>query len=201
MTREEAIEVIKQDIPCEHDTDLIEALEMAIKALSQEPCDDAISRQAVINAIENDCMRGGLGSCFACYNDAQAFRGEIEKLPPVTQKSGKWIKKEDDTCWWYACSECEQEPLKNRWNAEFDLEDGDTMPEHMDLEYKGVKIDFHCRPMWIPFSERLPKPFEHCLITTTDGEVIYHYDDGHYSKYKAWMPLPKPYKAESEENE
>ena len=52
---------------------------------------------------------------------------------------------------------------------------------------------------WIPFSERLPKPFEHCLITTTDGEVIYHYDDGHYSKYKAWMPLPEPYKAESEE--
>ena len=37
MTREEAIEVIEQDIPCEHDTDLIEALEMAIKALEQEP--------------------------------------------------------------------------------------------------------------------------------------------------------------------
>ena len=128
---------------------------MAIQALSQEPCYDAISRQAVINAIENDCMRGGLGSCFACYNDAQAFRGEIEKLPSVTQKpnfcasckhntdneicleceydgitrgmtryesvtqksgTGHWIKKEDDTCWWYACSECEQEPLKNRWN-------------------------------------------------------------------------------------
>lgn len=39
MTREEAIEIIKQDIPCEHDTDLIEALEMAIKALEQESCD------------------------------------------------------------------------------------------------------------------------------------------------------------------
>ena len=39
MTREEAIEVIEQDIPCEHDTDLIEALEMAIKALEQEPFD------------------------------------------------------------------------------------------------------------------------------------------------------------------
>jgi DNA-directed RNA polymerase subunit RPC12/RpoP len=37
MTREEAIEVLQQDIPCEHDTDLIEALEMAIQALSQEP--------------------------------------------------------------------------------------------------------------------------------------------------------------------
>ena len=34
----------------------------------------------------------------------------------------------------------------NKWIAEFDLEDGDTMPEHMDLEYKGAKLDFHCRP-------------------------------------------------------
>lgn len=34
----------------------------------------------------------------------------------------------------------------SKWIAEFDLEDGDTMPEHMDLEYKGVKLDFHCRP-------------------------------------------------------
>ena len=39
MTREESIEIIKQDIPCEHDTDLIEALEMAAKALEQEPCE------------------------------------------------------------------------------------------------------------------------------------------------------------------
>ena len=44
----------------------------------------------------------------------------------------------------------------SKWIAEFDLEDGDTMPEHMDLEYKGAKIDFHCRPMWIPCSEKLP---------------------------------------------
>lgn len=35
----------------------------------------------------------------------------------------------------------------NKWIAEFELEDGDTMPEHMDLEYKGTRIDFHCRPL------------------------------------------------------
>lgn len=35
----------------------------------------------------------------------------------------------------------------NKWIAEFDLEDSDTMPEHMDLEYKGAKIDFHCKPL------------------------------------------------------
>lgn len=44
----------------------------------------------------------------------------------------------------------------NKWIAEFELEDGDTMPKHMDLNYMGAKIDFHCRPMWIPVSERLP---------------------------------------------
>lgn len=94
MTREEAIKLLRNwdGVYIGYSSDEVEeALDMAIKALSQEPCEDVVSRQAVINAIENDCMRGGLGSCFACYNDAQAFRGEIEKLPSVTQKSGKWI--------------------------------------------------------------------------------------------------------------
>ena len=31
-------------------------------------------------------------------------------------KTGHWIKNEDDTCWWYVCSECGQVPLKNIWN-------------------------------------------------------------------------------------
>ena len=46
---------------------------------------------------------------------------------------------------------------------------------------------------WIPCCERLPKAFEHCLWTTTDGKVVYHYCDGQFSKYIAWMPLPEPY--------
>lgn len=44
----------------------------------------------------------------------------------------------------------------NKWIAEFDLEDGDTMPEHMDLEYKGAKIDFHCKPLE-------QEPCENCI--------------------------------------
>ena len=35
----------------------------------------------------------------------------------------------------------------SKWIAEFDLEDGDTMPEHMDLTYNGAKLDFHCTPL------------------------------------------------------
>ena len=55
MTREEAIEImktIKADcyiISTEEDK---QAFEMAIQALSQEPCDDAISREAVLDGIE-----------------------------------------------------------------------------------------------------------------------------------------------------
>ena len=48
MTREEAIEVIEQDIPCELDTDLIEALEMAIKALEQMPVTTTAGEGGVI---------------------------------------------------------------------------------------------------------------------------------------------------------
>lgn len=66
MTREEAIAYYKKNairikgIMAEEDEALkdrffqtLEATEMAIKALEQEPCEDAISREAVIKAITN----------------------------------------------------------------------------------------------------------------------------------------------------
>ena len=52
MTREEAIEIIKYSIGVLPVTDrAVSALDMAIKALKQEPCEDAISRQAAIEKI------------------------------------------------------------------------------------------------------------------------------------------------------
>lgn len=95
----------------------------------------------------------------------------------------------------------------SKWIAEFELEDGDTMPEHMDLNYMGAKIDFHCRPMWIPCSEQLPEKNCRCL-TTNEGWGLFKVDwnawiDGQWlypnEKPIAWMPLPEPYKAESED--
>lgn len=65
----------------------------------------------------------------------------------------------------------------NKWIAEFELEDGDTMPEHMDLQYKGGIIDFHCRPMWIPCSERLPEKYGWYQVTLKDGRVSRLYYD------------------------
>lgn len=46
-------------------------------------CEDAVSRQSVIDAIEDD-NRNGHYSCFASNNDAQCFKQIIKELPKVT---------------------------------------------------------------------------------------------------------------------
>lgn len=78
----------------------------------QEPCDDAINRQAVHRQINKWVASG------ESEKSLLSLHNRIDTLPPVNPqpKTGHWIKKEDNTCWWYVCSECEQEPLKNRWN-------------------------------------------------------------------------------------
>ena len=98
----------------------------------------------------------------------------------------------------------------NKWIAEFDLEDGDTMPEHMDLNYMGAQIDFHCRPMWIPCKERLPDKSGEYYTTYEIKDKKYmgsRFFDAEYSLFSgaslvtvlAWMPLPEPYKEEGDE--
>lgn len=100
----------------------------------------------------------------------------------------------------------------NKWIAEFELEDGDTMPEHMDLEYKGARLDFYCRPMWIPISERLPEDYIHVLCQFYLGGMgecylahgAFHVVGGLVmtcNEVVAWMPLPEPYKEESDDKE
>ncbi len=61
-------------------------------------------------------------------------------------------------------------------------------------------------PRWIPVSERLPKNRGFYLVSTTDCITIMEFINGWISQniglcngyVKAWMPLPQPYKAESE---
>ena len=122
MTREEAIQILKQRECCREcvvdngDCNACDnAFEMAIKALEQEPCDDCISRQAVLETIE-DCNSDGLKGIFCSYNDGERFKAYIKDLPSVTpkEKTGYWIddnENEIDAQYGkhlYRCSECDK---------------------------------------------------------------------------------------------
>ena len=78
-----------------------------IEVLEQEPCEDCISRQAAIDAIEED-KRNGNDSCFASNYDAQCFKQIIKELPPVKpeQKMGRWVEHFDESGKWYECDQC-----------------------------------------------------------------------------------------------
>ena len=73
----------------------------------------------------------------------------------------------------------------------------------------------HCADFlgWIPVTERLPEDGKNVLFCDIDGDIMIGYhikdrpathfsQDGTYDDIKnvvAWMPLPEPYKEESEE--
>lgn len=41
---------------------------------------------------------------------------DIDEMPTIEErKTGKWIKEDDEGCWWYECSECGDYPLKNAY--------------------------------------------------------------------------------------
>ena len=83
-----------------------EKIESAVEFLCGEPCDDAISRQAVLDAI------GRVGMCKCSTNEIEAVSEctrAVKALPLVTAepKTGRWIK-HDNGAWW-ECSKCHAE--------------------------------------------------------------------------------------------
>ena len=99
MTREEAKNIISQMIKDEEgflSDNTVEAHKMAIKALEQEPCEDAISRQAVLDLVNADWKYEGLEE-------------PINSLPPVNPqkpKTGHWIPSHIPESILDECSEC-----------------------------------------------------------------------------------------------
>ena len=85
MTKEEVIDRLKEARVRHKEFLSVEALDMAIKALKQKPCGDAISRDDAIRIAEQGQVQG--------------FEWEIRKLvtlPPVNPqpKTGHWIIKD-----------------------------------------------------------------------------------------------------------
>lgn len=152
-----------------------EFIKLAIEALEQEPCEDCVSRRAVLNLFNtSDDYNWGMS----------LLKRKIEKLPPVTPK-GVTVTDFADKC-----REC---------GAKYG---------------KALK-----RTRWIPVSERLPDDSREYLVSVTDKEdedykqvgvawfahpKDYDIQDGEWRELMideivvAWMPKPKPYKAENE---
>ena len=93
MTREEAIAILIREIDedifvrTEYRKQIHEALNIGIKALKQEPCKDAVSRQAILNKIKEVCFskewvqfRIDYGS----HGQRDFLINYIEQLPSVT---------------------------------------------------------------------------------------------------------------------
>ena len=88
------------------------------------------------------------------------------------------------------------------------------VPEHysraidMIIEYMPSVTPTRPKSEWIPVSERLPEWGERVLTIDNDGDYeINHIMDDEYDEWFydydiiAWMPLPEPYKEESEVSE
>ena len=100
MTKEEAIRLIKDHIDtyvvCHGEEDTVavsidnvdvEAFDMAIKALEQQPCEDAVSREAVFRMLRG-CLTGG-------EKEYEYVKLHIDSLPFVQPKSS-WISIKDE---------------------------------------------------------------------------------------------------------
>lgn len=108
MTNKEASEELKEEFEifktCIHKADwdnpneelkkVIEANTMAIEVLGQQPCDDAVSREAVNELIDELARAISDERCFMSRGRATStIMQDILDLPSVTpkQKVGKWI--------------------------------------------------------------------------------------------------------------
>lgn len=83
-----------------------------------------------------------------------------------------------------------------------------------DIVLNGIKNGTPI-PKWIPVSERMPKDGQNVLFCDIEDDIMLGYhikgrpnthfsQDGTFDDIKnvrAWMPLPEPYKAESEDKE
>ena len=42
-----------------------------------------------------------------------------EKADVMKARHGRWIRKEDDSCYWYECSECGEKLAKTQWGNDY----------------------------------------------------------------------------------
>ena len=101
--KEKALAFLKDMQECTYDG--VEEIRTAIEALEQEPCEDTISRQAVLNTL----FYNSDNNCEVVLN--KELQDRIKALPHVTpaRMKGKWIPRKakyDNAVPVYECSIC-----------------------------------------------------------------------------------------------
>lgn len=191
MTREEAKKELSKlifELGFEDNVDdKVYALNVAIQALSQEPCTDAVSREAVLkefekgtenlygridklssvnpqpcdDAISREWLIRKATERFYTTNYFNHISAMIEEAPSVMQKSGKWISV--------------SEPPKELGTYLIQTDGEPYMCQCRWTDVNPFWTDLKTKPHWNIFD--LPQ----------------------YSKVVAWMPLPKPYEPQKSE--
>ena len=172
MTREEAIKILQGAIkkPNTKDGYFGQAIDMAIKALEQQTCDDAVSRSAVLDITWEEPGYTDV------LNVLTEVRDKVKALPPVTpQPKTEWI------------------PVSERLPKGSDIVLL-SLPPHIDPDGEECSASVICGH-YIGGKNK-----EWGL---SDGNT---YGYGIVSIRKgtnpiAWMPKPKPYKADGGEEE
>lgn len=84
------------------------ALDMAIKVLEQQPCDDCVSRkyiEPIVEELENICINGD--------EYILSLLSKIKNAPPVTptRPKGKWINNNNDDAGegYFICTNCKND--------------------------------------------------------------------------------------------
>ncbi len=116
MTREDAINIMKVIVHMleeKYDTERVEdAVNMAIKSLEQEPCEDCISRKTVRQALDKYIQKAQSNGT---KDDLISFEELVIKNLPSVQpkaKTGHWIEVIDEIdslgnkTWHHECSIC-----------------------------------------------------------------------------------------------
>jgi hypothetical protein len=199
---------------CEKD-----CVRLAINTLEQEPCTDAISRKAVLDAISSDRYDylalleyvKQLSPVTPQYTDA-----EIQKMQELEQaeiqKAYELGKAEMQPCTDAISRQAVLEIIRKCHCEEWIKADIGAPIEALSPVTPAEKVG-----QWIPVSERLPEMGVRVLCAcqadlydvlklTPEG---WFYDTRHtymFGFVRAWMPLPEPYKAsptgaESEDKE
>ena len=168
MTREEAIKHGKEQLEVfggEHR----EFIDMAIKALEQEPCEDCVSRQSVSEFLRNHAKDFEDAKFRMAFMTASSLVENADNISPVTPIQ-RWIPVS------------ERLPEEDEEYLLFGKVDEDEDNYIFIGEYDSCGEQFG---IW---QEQFDRTTLGCL-----GSEFYE-----YASVIAWMPLPEPYKAEME---